>query len=60
MQCNDEQKAILKRCLEDAKYRTKMKQVLKDIIFDNIGTYTIEKVSAWKDIIGLFDEATKD
>lgn len=60
MQCNDEQKAILKRCLEDSKYRTKLKPVLKDIIFDNIGTYTVEKINAWKDFIELFDEVTKD
>ena len=60
MQYSDEQRASLRRCLEDAKYKTKMKDVLRDIIFDNIGLYTKDKVYIWKEITDLFDEVTKD
>ncbi len=61
MYCTDEQKASLKRCLEDAKWRSKMKPLLEKIILDNIGVCSdIKGVCYQKEIISMFDEITKE
>jgi hypothetical protein len=61
MNFTDEQKATAKRCLENAKWKTVLKPIIKDIYFDNIGVATsTEKLLGRKDIISLFDEIVKE
>jgi len=61
MQYTEDQKAIMKSSLQDAKWNTKLKPVLKQVLFQNIGSFlTMDKLVGRKDIIDLFDEVIKE
>ena len=61
MQYSEQQKEVLKRWLEDGKYKSVIKPILQEIFYNSIGVCVpADKIIGRKDFIDMFDEIIKE